>query len=184
MEKKPPDVRDSIAELIENVGTVGVFMLSEIRVFLKNSWGASREEFFTAVDKTAANLKRSGKMAIGDIEVASAKIKDAWEILDRERNLNWDKFLTDLKQRFKTLGALSMETLGLCIKQARELLDKQWTAFGRIGEGSLKQVQENSDDLTNTVKAGLESLFKKAYKTGKKLDKAFDAAWNEIKKKN
>ncbi len=184
MEKKPPDVRDSIAELIGNIGTVGVFMLGEIRVFLKNSWGGSREEFFAAVDKTATNLKRSGKMAISDIETASAKIKDAWEILDRERNLDWDNFLADLKQRLKKLGALSKETLGLCLNQAKELLDKQWTALGRIGEDRLKQVQENSDDFANTLKSGLGTLFNRARKTGKKLDRAIDAAWNEIKKKN
>ena len=40
MEKKPPDIRASITELIGNIGTIGVFMLGEIRVFLKNSWGA------------------------------------------------------------------------------------------------------------------------------------------------
>ena len=94
-------------------------MLGEIRVFLKNSWGASREEFLAAVDKTATNLKRSGKMAVGDIETASAKIKDAWEILDRERNLDWDNFINDLKLKLKKLGALSKDTVGLCLNQAK-----------------------------------------------------------------
>ena len=184
MEKKTPDVRDSVTELIGNIGTIGVFMLGEIRVFLKNSWGASREEFFAAVDKTATNLKRSGKMAVGDIETASAKIKDAWEILDRERNLDWDNIINNLKPKLKKLGALSKDTLGLCLNQAKELLDKKWTAFGRIGEERVKQAQDHSDELTGVLKTRLGSLLETARKTGKKLDRALDAAWNEMKKKD
>ena len=184
MEKKPPDIRDSITELIGNIGTIGVFMLGEIRVFLKNSWGASREEFFAAVDKTATNLKRSGKMAIGDIETASAKIKDAWEILDREKDLDWDNFINDLKQKLKILGTLTKDTIGLCLNQARELLDKKWTAFGRIGEDRVKQAQEQSDEIAEVLKTRLGSLFETARKTGKKLDRALNTAWNEMKKKD
>ncbi|MGC8604028.1 MAG: hypothetical protein ACP5VS_10095 [Desulfomonilaceae bacterium] len=184
MEKKPPDVRDSITELIGNIGTVGVFMLGEIRVFLKNSWGASKEEFLAAVDKTATNLKRSGKMAVSDIEIASAKIKDAWEILDQERNLDWDSFLFDLKQKLKKLGELSKDTLGLCLNQAKELLDKKWTAFGRIGEDRLKQAQENSEEIAKILKTRVGALIQKARKKGKRFDQALGAAWNEMKKKD
>ncbi|MDA8405406.1 MAG: hypothetical protein M0T73_00890 [Deltaproteobacteria bacterium] len=184
MEKKTPDVRDSITELIGNIGTIGVFMLSEIRVFLKNSWGASREEFFAAVDKAATNLKRSGKMAVADIEIASAKIKDAWEILDRERNLDWDNFINDLKPKLAKLGALSKDTIELCLNQAKELLDKRWTAFGRLGEKRVKQAQEHSDEIAEVLKTRLGSLIRTARKTGKKLDRAFGAAWDEMKKKD
>ncbi len=184
MEKKPPDVRDSIAELMGNIGTVGVFMLGEIRVFLKNSWGASKEEFLAAVDKTTTNLKRSGQMAVGDIEMASAKIKDAWEILDRERNLDWDNFITDLKQRLKILGSVSKDTFELCLNQAKELIDKKWTAFGRLGEDRVKQAHEHSDEIAEALKTRLGSLLETARKTGKKLDRALDAAWNEMKKKD
>ncbi len=184
MEKKPPDVRDYITELIGNVGTVGVFMLGEIRVLLKNSWGASKEEFLAAVDKAATNLKRSGRMAVGDIEIASAKIKDAWDTLDRERDLDWDNFISDFKQRLKKLGELSKETFGLCLNQAKELLDKKWTAFGRIGEDRVKQAQEQSDEIAEVLKTRLGSLFETARKTGKKLDRALNTAWNEMKKKD
>ncbi|MCX5872904.1 MAG: hypothetical protein NTY51_06680 [Deltaproteobacteria bacterium] len=184
MEKKPADVRDSIAEMMENIGTIGVFMLGEIRVFLKKSWGASKEDFFSAVDQTAKTLKRSGKMAVGDIETASAKIKDAWELLDRERNLDWDNFITDLKQRLKTIGALSKDTFGLCVNQAREVLDKQWTVLGRIGEDRVKQVQEHSGQMTEVIKTHFGGLMETVQKTGKKLDRALDAAWNEIKRKD
>ncbi len=99
MDKKSPDVKDSISELMGNIGTIGVFMLGEIRVLLKKSWGSSKQEFRTAVDQAATNLQRSGKLAVSDIETASTKIKDAWETLDKERNLDWDSFIADLKQR-------------------------------------------------------------------------------------
>ncbi len=184
MDKKAPDVRDSLTELMANLGTIGVFMLGEIRVFLKKSWGSSREEFFSAVDKTARNLKRSGKLAVVDIETASTKIKDAWETLDRERNLDWDSFLNDLKQRFKTLGALSRDTLGLCVNQAMELLDKQWTAIGRIGENRVKQAQGHSDEMARILKDRVGDFFETVQKTGKRLDRAWDAAWQEMKKKD
>ncbi|MFH0958044.1 MAG: hypothetical protein V1897_04995 [Pseudomonadota bacterium] len=184
MDKKSPDVRDSISELMGNIGTIGVFMLGEIRVLLKKSWGSSRQEFWSAVDQAATNLKRSGKLAASDIETASTKIKEAWETLDQERNLDWDSFIADLKQRLKLLGYVSKDVFSLCVKQTWELLDKQWTAFGRIGEQSLKQVQGQSGEIAKTVKEGLDSLLSNVQKTGKKLDKAFDAAWNEIKKKD
>jgi hypothetical protein len=184
MDKKSPDVKDSISELMGNIGTIGVFMLGEIRVLLKKSWGSSRQEFRTAVDQAATNLKRSGKLAVSDIETASTKIKDAWETLDKERNLDWDSFISDLKQRLKLMGSVSKEAFSLCVKQAWEVLDKQWTAFGRIGEDRFKKAQEQSGEIAKTVKDGLDSFLNNVQKTGRKLDKALDAAWNEIKKKD
>ena len=34
------DVKDAITELVDNLGTVGVFMLGETRALLRRSWGA------------------------------------------------------------------------------------------------------------------------------------------------
>jgi hypothetical protein len=184
MDRKSSDVKDSISELMANIGTVGIFMLGEIRVLLKKSWGSSRQEFRAAVDQAATNLKRSGKLAVSDIETASIKIKDAWETLDREKNLDWESFIKDLKERLTLLGSVSREALGLCVKQTGEVLDKQWTAFGRIGEERVKQAQEQSGEIAKIVKDGLDSLLDNVQRTGRKLDKALDAAWKEIKKKD
>ena len=38
-------------------------MLGEARVFLTKSWGASREEFYIAVDQVSRTMKQSGKLA-------------------------------------------------------------------------------------------------------------------------
>lgn len=184
MEKKTPDVRDSISELVGNIGTVGIFMLGEIRVLLKKSWGSSREEFRAAVDQAAINLKRSGNLAMGDIETASTKIKDAWDTLDKERNIDWDSFLGDLKHRLKLIGEVGRDAINLCVKQTGEVLDKKWTAFGRIGEEHVRHAQEQSGEIAKVVKDGLGNLLDNVQKTGKKLDNALDAAWNEIKKKD
>ena len=55
MEKNNQGVSEAIAELVDNLGVIGVFMLGETRAFLVKSWGASREEFFTAVDQICQN---------------------------------------------------------------------------------------------------------------------------------
>ena len=47
------DVKDAITELVDNLGTVGVFMLGETRALLRRSWGTSRQEFMAAVDQAA-----------------------------------------------------------------------------------------------------------------------------------
>ena len=51
------DVKDAITELVDNLGTVGVFMLGETRALLRRSWGASRQEFMAAVDQAAENYE-------------------------------------------------------------------------------------------------------------------------------
>ena len=60
---------------------IGVFMLGETRAFLAKSWGASREEFFVAVDQISKTMKQSGNMAVDDIDRAADKIKQSWDLL-------------------------------------------------------------------------------------------------------
>ena len=96
--KPPPDVKETIAELVENLGTVGAFMLSESRAFLRRSWGASREEFMAAVDQIARNMKQSGKMAVQDVETAAEKVKQSWEVLDRKRTWTGTAFWRKLSR--------------------------------------------------------------------------------------
>ncbi len=50
--KKGDEVRQAFAELMENLGVIGLFMLKEIRTLLRSSWGTNKEEFMRAVDKT------------------------------------------------------------------------------------------------------------------------------------
>jgi len=83
------NVKDSIAELKDNLGTIGLFMVAEVRAFLRKSWGGSREEFMAALDQVARSLKQSGKLAAEDVERAVADIKKNWELLDAQRNLEW-----------------------------------------------------------------------------------------------
>ncbi|MDD3472017.1 MAG: hypothetical protein PHS86_04465 [Syntrophaceae bacterium] len=184
MEKKGPDIKESVVELMENLGTIGVFMLGEARAFLRKSWGASREEFFAAVDQASKTMKQSGKMAVGDIERATEKIKQSWELLDQEKDLDWDSFLTDLKTRLKAIGEISKETFDLCVNQTKEVLDKQWTAFGRVGEEHVKEAQKHTDQMAKVFKDQWGVFKETMQKTGKKIDRAVEAAWEEIKKKD
>ena len=90
------DVKDAITELVDNLGTVGVFMLGETRALLRRSWGASRQEFMAAVDQAARTMKQSGKMAAEDVERAAEKVKQSWELLQKEKDLEWDSFFNEL----------------------------------------------------------------------------------------
>jgi hypothetical protein len=183
MEKKSPDIKESVAELMDNLGTVGVFMLGEIRAFLRKSWGASREEFFAAVDQTARTMKRSGKTAVEDVERAAEQIKAAWTLLDQERNLEWDGFLKELTSRLSKIGDVTRETFDLCVNQAKEALDKQWTAIGRLGEDHLKTAQNLTEMMAKSFKSQWSVFWDAMQKTGQKIDRAVDAAWQELKKK-
>lgn len=182
MDKKPADVKEAIAELMENLSTVGIFMLGESRAFLRKSWGASREEFMEAVDRTAQTMKRSGQTAVDDIERAADRIKQSWELLDREKKLDWDSFLADLTTRLKTLGEVSQDTFDLCVNQAKEAMDKQWTAFGRLGEEQMKAVQSQSEQMAQAFKQQWSVFLDGMEKTGKKVERAVDAAWRELSK--
>jgi hypothetical protein len=178
------DVKKAVADLLDNLGTVGLFMLSESRAFLRKSWGASREEFMAAVDNVARTMKRSGEMAAEDVERAAERIKQSWELLDKEKNLDWDNFLKEVTSRLNTVGQMSRETFDLCVNQAKEALDKQWTAAGRIGEDQLEALRKQSELMAESLKGQWKVFFGHLEKTGKKVDRAMDAAWEEFKKKD
>ena len=179
-----PDAKETIARLMENLGTLGAFMLSEARAFLRKSWGASREEFMAAVDQIARNMKASGKMAAEDIEAAAEQIKKSWEILDKERNLDWDKFLTEIKTRLDTIGTITEETFDLVVNQAKGVLDRQWTSMGRLGEEQLKAFQAQSEQMAKIMRCQWGVFRDSMDQTGKRIDRALDAAWEAWKKKD
>lgn len=176
-------VRDAIFELKDNLGTIGEFMLGEVRGFLHKSRGATREEFMNAVGQIARSAKQSGKWAIGDIERAATEIKKNWKLLDDESRLDWETFLTEVRTRLQKLGEVSQDTFNIAVEQAKKTLDKQWSATGRVGEDQIKALQTNTDKMAEAVR-GQWGVFRETMgKTGKKLDKAIHAAWEELRKK-
>ncbi|MGB6063288.1 MAG: hypothetical protein WBG50_00665 [Desulfomonilaceae bacterium] len=183
MEQKS-NFKDAITELMDNLGTVGMFMLGEARSLLRKSWGASRQEFMDAVDQAARTMKQSGKMASGDIERAAEKLKQSWDLLQKEKKLEWDSFFTELTTRLKTIGNVTQDTFNLCVNQAREVLDKQWEATGRLGEEQIKLFEEQSARMAKAVKDQWSVFRDVMEKTGKRIDRAVDAAWEELKKKD
>jgi hypothetical protein len=178
-----PDAKEIIAKLMENLGTIGAFMLSEARAFLRKSWGASREEFMAAVDQIARNMKQSGKMAAADIDAAAEQIKRSWELLDKEKKLDWDNFLTEIRTRLETMGKITEDTFNLVVNQAKETLDRQWTAAGRLGEEQLNALQAQSEQMAKVMKCQWGVFQDTMEKTGKRIDRALDAAWEAWKKK-
>jgi hypothetical protein len=181
---KKNDVREAIAELMENLGTIGLFMLKEVRALLHKSWGSSREEFMASLDKVVRNMKQSGKWAVEDVERAASRIGQSWEIFDTQRDRDWDTFLSEVKRRLDTIGNMTRETFDLAVNQAKDTLDKQWTAMGRLGEDQLKALRDQSDQMAKTFKEQWGVFREHLDKTGKKIDRAVEAAWEELKKKD
>ncbi len=177
------EIKQTIVELVQNLGTIGLFMLSEARSFLRKSWGASREEFFAAVDRTARTMKKSGKMAAEDVERAAEKIKGSWDLLNKEKNLDWDTFLSEIKSRLGQIGDISRQTFEMCINQAKDVLDKQWSATGRVGEEQFKSLLKQSEEMSEAFKKQWDVVRDKLEETGRKIDRAIEAAWEEMKKK-
>ncbi len=180
----PSNIKDTISELMQNLGTVGLFMLSEARSFLRKTWGASREEFFAAVDQTARTMKQSGKMAAGDIERAAEKIKASWDVLNQEKNVDWDTFLKEVRSRLELLGSVTRETFEFSVNHAKEVLDKQWTATGRVGQEQLNSVRKQSEEMAEAFKKQWEVVRNKLEDAGKRIDRAIEAALEELKKKD
>jgi len=176
-------VKDSIAELKDNLGTIGLFMVAEVRVFLRKSWSGSREEFMTALDHVARSLKQSGKLAAGDVERAVEDIKKNWDVLDAQRNLEWETFLNDVKSRLSLIGDVSRETFDQAVDFAQKRLVSHWEAAGRPGEDLLASVQSYSEKMGGVLK-DQAGLFRDAItETGKKIDRALQAALDELRKK-
>jgi hypothetical protein len=182
MKKDEQGVQEAISELLDNLGVIGVFMLGEVRVFLVKSWGASSLEFFQAVDQIARTMKQSGKMAYEDIDRAADKIKNSWDILSQETADNWDEFLDNVKTRLYSAGSISRDSFCGCVKQASEALGSQWTSVGRIGENQVNQAQQQIAYMASAVESQWDVFWDTMQKTGNKIDRSIDAAWEEIKK--
>ncbi len=96
--------------------------------------------------------------------------------------LDWDAFLNELKNRLAAIGNVSKDTFDLCVDQTAETLDKQWTALGRVGENQVKYAQDQVGAMATAIKSQWEVYWKTMQQTGDKIDRAVDAAWEELKK--
>ncbi|MFC1834140.1 hypothetical protein ACFL2Q_05325 [Thermodesulfobacteriota bacterium] len=177
------DLKEVVQELADNLGTVGLFMLGETRALMKKSWGASKEEFMDAVDKASDSMKKSGKVAWEDIDRASDQIKKNWELFDRHNNLEWGTFLSEFQARMKTIGEVTHETFDLSVDQAKKTLDSYWTASGRVGEDQFKALQKGSEDMAEAFKKQWDFFCDHVEKTGKTVERATEAVWDELKKR-
>lgn len=175
-------VRDTVEELVDNLGTIGLFMFGEGRSLLRRSWGASREEFMSAVDQAARSMKQSGKMAVEDVDRAVRQIKENWHLLDDQSRREWESFLDEVTTRLKAMSTISQETFDLAVSQAKKSIDRQWNATGRIGEDQLKLVQRHTEQMADAFKKQWSVFWDQMEQTGRKVDRAVQAAWEELKK--
>ena len=135
------------------------------------------------MDQTARTMKQSGKMAAEDIERAAEKIKASWDVLNKEKNVDWDTFLQEVRTRLERLGAITRETFESSVNQAKDVLDKQWSATGRVGEEQLNSVRKQSEEMAEAFKKQWDVVRDKLQDASKRIDRAIEAAWEELKKK-
>lgn len=176
-------VKDSISELKDNLGTVGLFMVAEVRSFLRKSWGGSQDEFMAALDQVARSLKRSGKLAAEDVERAVTDIKNNWDQLDAQGNLEWEAFLSDVKSRLSLIGDVSKETFDQAVDFAQKRLVSNWEAAGRPGEDVLASVRGYVQKMGGALKDRAGLFRDVVSETGKRTDRAIQAALDELRKK-
>jgi hypothetical protein len=178
------NVSDSIGELIDNLGTIGLFMVGEVRSFLRKSWGSSKEEFMAELEKVGRSMKHSGKWAAEDVERAADQIRKNWDLVDKMGSLEWEKFLGDVKARLEGAGEVTRETFDQAVDLAKNTLDRHWEATGRVGEDSINYLRRHSEKMANAFKEQWGVFGQTMDKTGKKVDRAVQAAWEELTKKD
>ncbi|MEW6532849.1 MAG: hypothetical protein AB1473_18610 [Thermodesulfobacteriota bacterium] len=183
MPEERKNVSESVGELIENLGTIGRFMVSELWSLRRLGPESSRQDFVDGLNKVARSMKESGKWAASDVERAANEIKDNWQLLSEENREEWKRFVDELEKRLKTLGEVTQDTFNLSVDQAKETLDRQWTATGRVGEEQLKACQERSDKMAKAFRDQWQTFLDQMEKTGRKVDRAIQAAWEELRKK-
>ncbi len=176
------NIKDSVSELLQNLGTVGLFMLSETRSFLRKTRGASREEFMAALDQTARKMKQSGKIAAEDIDRAAEKIKASWEILKKEKNPEWEAFLTEVKSKLARVGEITREVYEAGVNQAKESFDKKRAATG-LDDEQFKSFRKESEEMAEKLKKEWGKVGEKLREASKKMDRAIEAALRELKTK-
>lgn len=176
------DVKRSIQDLIEKLDTIGMFMLSEVRHFLRTSKNASKEDFIKEVNRISKSMEQSGKMATEDVARAAEQIKGAWTELDEERKRDWEQFREELESKLSSIESLSKESYELCVNQAKEALDRQWTAMGRVGEDQANAMKDYSEDIASQFRSQWDTFKENFDRTGDRIDRAINAAWEELKK--
>lgn len=178
------NTRETIVELIDNLGAIGLFMLGETRSLFRKSWGASKEEFVAAVEQTARNMKKSAKWAVEDVERSAAKLRESWDLLDSQRKGDWEQFVAELKGRLDAIGNISEETFIFCVDKTRDALEKQWAAMGLIGEEQAQVWRTQAENMARSFKQQWSVFRDTMEKTEKRIDRAIDAAWEELKKRD
>ncbi len=176
------NIRNSIAELISDLGSVGVLMLSEVRASLEHGLNASQADFRATVDRVAESMKQSRDLAAEDIDKASERIKANWELLQKENTEEWERFLAELETRLKAMDSLSRDTFNLAVDQAKRTVERQWEATGKLGESQLQFFEARTEAMADAFKQNRDAVLEKLQKTTDRFDRAIRAALEELKK--
>lgn len=175
-------VKEAVSELMDNLGTVGSFMLGETRALLHRTRNASREEFMAALDRSVKNMKESGKWARDDIERAAEQIRGNWRLVNEDAERDREAFMARLSENMKKMGEITEDTFDLAVNQTKEALDRYWTATGRLGDAQLEEMRKRYERMAEEFKKNRETFRESLKKSGDKFERAVRAAWTELTK--
>ncbi len=178
------NVRDAFSQLLDSLGMIGAFMLTEVWSLLRKSWGGSREEFLAALDKVKKNMIQSGKWAAEDIEKTSQRILQSWDLLNDQKDAESKAFFSETRERLEKFGSITRENFDASVNAARETLDSQWKAMGKLGEDQIRIIQDQTSHWADALKGQWDVVKDNLEKTGQKVDRAINAALDELKKKD
>ncbi len=166
-------VKETVSELMDSLLTIGRFNVNEIRAFLRKMPGGSWDQVRTAVDALAKSMRESGKWAVGDVERAAGRIKDSIE---------WEDFLANVRDQLKNVQEVTKEAFEAAANKAGEAVEKKWQEQGKPGEKHVREVQEKAAQMAETFKKQWGVFQEKREQTEKRLERAIQAAWKELKK--
>ena len=166
-------VKDAVNELMDNLLTIGKFNATEVGAFFKRVQGASWSQMTDAVDKLSKSMKQSGKWAINDVERTAKQIHESIE---------WEKFLKSVRQQLENVSKVTQDVFETAVNRATTTFVETWQQQGKPGEEQIKVFQNKAKDMSEAFKKQWSTVEEQMQKTGSKIDRAMNAAWEELKK--
>ena len=166
-------VKDAVSELMDNLLTIGKFNATEVGAFFKRMQGASWSEMTDAVDKLSKSMRQSGKWAVNDVERTAKQINESIE---------WEKFLSSVRQQLESVNKVTQDVFETAVNKASTTFGETWRQQGKPGEEQVKAFQEKAKDMGEAFKKQWNIVEDQMKKTGSKVDRAVNAAWEELKK--
>ncbi len=184
--------KKAIEELVSNLGTNAEFMIGEVRAFLRKATtisGAAAQEavplkaqFDNAVDQAAKVMAQTGKLSKEDIQRATDKIKDSYELFQQEKDQEWDAFLKEMGNQIQKAKNVDQEVFKQSVEQAKKKMQEHLASVQGFGEEQKQVIAAYTDDMSSKATGMWQRLKSNLEEGGDKIHRAIEAAAAELKK--